>query len=239
MNININEVETADYNIIENIKTALIRLWKLKIIVILMTFVGLLVALLYIGIVGNKLYYRANASIYSMVYGSYEDSTDGVKVMNTYSGLLGSTRVCERASASLQERNISADELQNMVRANQIYLVGASSDSKKYGYELTLVTLSSSSDDLVQISNAMANAFVGEINDLLGTKTLQVLDQATRYSSYQTINARLYILLFSLGAFVGTAMIIFIKEFLSTKVFSVAQCEQNRSLILGMIPYGK
>lgn len=239
MNIDIRDIETADYNILENVKTAFIRLWKLKIIVLLMTLVGLLSALLYISIKGNQVIYRSNASIYSMVYGSYEDSTNGVEVMNTYSGLLGSTRVCERASASLQEMNISADVLRNMVDNGQIYLVGANKDSKKYGYELNLVTTAASPDFIVYISNAMANAFADEINDVLGTKTLQVMNQATNYYSYKLISTPLYIALFSLGAFFGTAGVIFIKEFFSTKVYSVAQCEQDKDMILGMLPYSK
>ena len=239
MNIDIREVETADYNILENVKTAFVRLWKLKVVVLLMTLIGFLLCIIYISIVGNQVIYRSSASIYSMVYGSYEDSTDGVKVMNTYSGILGSTRVCERASASLQGLNISAEILQSMVSRGQIYIMGANTDSKKYGYELRLITTSESPEYIVYISDAMANAFADEINDLMGTKSLQVLDKTTNYYSFNTINVPLYLILFSVGAFVATAGIIFVKEFFSTKVYSVNQCESDKDMVLGMIPYSK
>ncbi len=239
MNMDIRELETADYNILENVKTAFLRLWRLKVVVILMTLVGLLVALIYISIVGNKVIYSSTASIYSMVYGSYEESTDGVAVMNNYSGLLGSNRVCERASASLQDLNISSSALQNMVAGGRIYLSGANRDSKKYGYELVLVTVAETPEYIISISNAMANAFVDEINDLLGTRTLQVLDESMGYYASDSISVPLYFTIFGLVAFIGTAGVIFIKEFFSTKVYSVAQCEQDKDMVLGMIPYNK
>ncbi len=237
--MDIRELETADYDILENIMTAFYRLWKQKIIVVLMTLVGVMASLIYIGIVGIQTYYRTNATIYSAVYGSYEDSADGVAVMNTYASLLGSQRVCERAAASLQGYNISAAALKSMVNNGTIYLAGASSNSKSYGYKLTLVAVSTSSDYIVDITNAMAKAFVDEINDFIGTGSLQVMDEAMSYGSYKSINASLYVVIFAVAAGILTAGIIFVKEFLSAYVYSVAQCEQNKNMILGILPYDK
>lgn len=239
MNVEVRELEMADYDLFENIKTAFQRLWKFKLVVVLMTLVGFLVSLIYISIVGISVRYSSSATIYSMVYGSYEDSTDGVKVMNTYASLLGSTNVCERAAVSLQEHGISGAALKNMVSAGQIYLSGASSDSKSYGYKLTLVTMRSTPEYVVDISNAMSKAFADEINDLLGSRTLQVVDSAVGVSSSKSMSAPLCMALFGAVAFVLTCAFIFIKEFLSTRVYSVAQCESQKDLVLGMIPYHK
>lgn len=239
MNMDIRELETADYDILENIKAASYRLWKQKIIVVLMTIVGVLASFIFIGIVGVQTNYIARASIYSAVYGSYEDSADGVAVMNTYASVLGSQRVCERAAASLQEHNISPAALKSMVNSGRIYLSGASTDSRSYGYQLTLVVSTSSYETVIDVTNAMAKAFTDEINDLLGSSTLQVLDEALGYSSSKTISVPLCVLLFAAVAFILTAVVIFIKEFFSAKVYTVSQCEQNKDLILGLIPYDR
>jgi len=239
MNVEIRELEIADYDLLENIKTAFHRLWKFKLVVVLMTLVGLLASLVYISIVGINVNYQSSATIYSMVYGSYEDSTDGVQVMNTYAELLGSSNVCERAAVSLQAEGITANTLRSMVSGGNIYISGASTDSKSYGYKLTLVTVSNTPDDVQSISNAMSKAFVDEINDLLGSKTLQVVDSATSVASSKSISVPVCIALFGAVAFVLTCAVIFIKEFFSVKVYSVAQCENRRELILGMIPYHK
>lgn len=236
MKMDVNELETADYDILENIKVAFYRLWKMKLIVVLMTLIGFLSFLVYIGIVGVHTTYATSASIYSAVYGSYEDSADGITVMNKYSSLLGSTRVCDRAASSLQEYGISSGTLRSMVSSGYIYLSGASSEAKSYGTKLTLVVRMDSSEHIVEIANAMAKAFSDEINDLLGISTLQVLDEALYYSSFKSINVMLYFILFGAVAFLGTAGVIFVKEFFASKVYSVAQCEPDEDLILGMIP---
>lgn len=239
MNVEVRELEMADFDLLENIKTAIYRLWKFKLVVVLMTLVGFLTALIYVGIVGISVQYYSSATIYSMVYGSYEDSTHGVKVMNTYASLLGSTNVCERAAVSLQDQGITGSMLKNMVSSGRIYLSGASSDSKYYGYKLTLVTRNSTSDYVVDISNAMSRAFVDEINDLLGSKTLQVVDSAVGISSSKSMSLPLCMVLFGTAAFALTCAVIFVMEFLSAKVYSVAQCENRKELVLGMIPYHK
>ena len=237
MNVDIRELEMADYDLLENIKTALRRLWKFKLVVVLMTLVGLLISLVYISIVGISVNYRSSATIYSMVYGSYEDSTDGVKVMNTYAPLLGTSNVCERAAVFLQEEGITGTTLKNMVASGRISLSGA--DSKTYGYKLTLVTVSDTPEYVEEISNAMSQAFADEINDLLGSKTVQVVDVANGVSASKSMSAGLCIAIFGAVAFMLTCMVIFLKEFFSPKVYSVAQCESQKELVLGMIPYRK
>lgn len=239
MNVDIRELEMADFDLLENIKTAFRRLWKFKLVVVLMTLVGFLASLIYISIVGISVRYYSSATIYSMVYGSYEDSTDGVKVMNTYAPLLGSTNVCERAAVSLQDYGITGSTLKSMVNGGQIYLSGASTDSKSYGYKLTLVAMSNTPEYVQDISNAMSKAFADEINDLLGSKTLQVVDSAEGVSSSKSMSVPLCIALFGMVAFILTCVVIFIKEFLSSRVYSVAQCESQKELVLGMIPYHK
>ncbi len=239
MNVDIRELEMADYDLLENIKTALQRLWKFKLVVVLMTLVGLLASLVYISIVGINVNYRSSATIFSMVYGSYEDSADGVQVMNTYAPLLGSSNVCERAAVSLQEEGITGAMLKNMVAGGQIYLSGVGKDSKSYGYRLTLVTVSNTPEYVEEISNAMSKAFADEINDLLGSKTLQVVDTADGVSATKSMSAGLCMMLFGAVAFILTCMVIFLKEFFSAKVYSVAQCESQKELVLGMIPYHK
>ena len=239
MNIDINELETTDYDILENVKVAFYRLWKMRYIVVLWTLIALLISFMYVLITGVETKYRSSASIFSAVYGSYEDSNDGVSMMNNYAGLLNSSRVCERAAVNLNDSNITAQKLKNMVNSGNIAISGASTASKSYGYELTLIVIQDSPKDVVEITNAMAKAFTDEINDLLGTSSLQVLDEAQYYSSYDATNYKLIILLCAVIGFVLSAGVIFVKEFFSVRVYSVAQCEMKKENILGLIPYNK
>lgn len=237
--MNINELETADYDILENIRVSIYRLWKLKVFVIIFTLLSLCASLIYIGIVGVHTIYRSSAAISSVIYGSYSESTAGVTGMNMYSGLLGSTRVCDRAAEKIGNSEITGRYLRSMVNSGKITLSGASNDSKKYGYSLTLIVADTTPNYVIDITNSMASAFVDEINNMLGTSSVQVLDEATNLYTTKSINVKLYMLLFAMAGFVLSAGCIFVVEFFSGKVQSVAQCERNKDLILGIIPSTK
>lgn len=240
MKMDIKELETADFDILENIKMAFYRLWKTKMIVLIMTLISLMAFVVYVGIVGVHTTYTTTASIYSAVYGSAQESDYGVSIMNKYSGLVGTSRVCERAAGNLVGTNITAQTLQSMAASGMIYMSGASTDSKKYGYRLVLVVRSNSPENVIEIANAMAQAFVDEINDLMGSNgSLQVFDKAVSVSTTKSMNVKLFAAIFAAAAFVGTAGIIFVLEFFSSKVYSVAQCEMDKDLVLGVIPYQK
>ena len=53
------------------------------------------------------------------------------------------------------------------------------------------------------------------------------------------MNSTLYLLVITGGAYVVVCGIIFLMAFFSPKVRSVAQCEQDEELILGLLPYAK
>ena len=237
--MDIKELEAEDYDLLENIKAAFHRLWKLKLVVVLSALVGLLAFFVFLSFTGNRTVYQAAAGIYSAMYGSYEDSAEGVRAMNTYASMLGTSSVCARAAETLGDPDITADDLANMVRRGEIYLSGASNNSKEFGYRLTLVTALENSNRIVDVTNAMAQAFSNELNDFLGVSTLRILDPATAYYASRSVNVKLYMALSGAAGFFLSAMVIFIQAFFSSKVYTIGQCEKNRNMILGMIPYSK
>lgn len=240
MQVDVNEIEVADYNILENIKAAFYRLWKLKLIVVFATAIGLLLSIAYIIFSGDSFNYYSNATIYSAVYGSYSETVSGVSIMNTYSSVLNSTRVCERAAAEISDSKITAEYLKELASGGKVYFSGASTESKSYGYKLILYTRLDNPDNVVTITNAMANAFVGEINELLGADVIQVFDKATVcFANSTSISKTLLIAIFCAVGFILSAGIIFVKEFFSSKIYLVSQCEKNKDLVLGIIPVAK
>ena len=239
MNSNVQDMEIADYNILQNIKASLYRLWKFKFVVVFATIIGFLLSIVYLTYVGDKFSYYSTATIYSAVYGSYSETTTGVSVMNTYAGILNSSRVCDRAAAEIGDARISGQYLQALVQNGKVYLSGASTSSKSYGYKLVLYTRLDTPDDVVAITNAMAKAFVSEINELLGVDVIQVFDEATACFATTQYSDFVMMIVFAAVGFVLSAGIIFVKEFFSSKVYVVAQCEKDKDLILGILPYTK
>ena len=237
MSDDIREMELADYGILQNIKASLYRLWKLKLIPFLSAGIGVLLAVAFLVYSGEENSYFASASIFSAVYGSYSETVSGVSVMNNYSSLLGTTRVCNRAVAEINKSDISAEYLVAQVKAGNIYLSGLK--SKSYGYKLDLCVRMEDPYYTVDVTNAMARAFASEINELLGSDVVQVFDEATYVRVIPKISKLLVIGLLAGAAFVLACAIIVIKEFFSSKVYVVSQCEADKDNILGIIPYNR
>ncbi len=239
MRLEVKELELADYDLLENIKAAFYRLWKLKSAVIIITLMGLLASFIFLGFIGVRDEYEATATIFSAAYGSLSESSTGVTVMNTYSSLLNSTRVCEKAAAELNNSAYPADVLKEMVEEEEIYIDGANTNSRYYGYTIDLVVVAEDPYDSIRIANAMADAFVLEINDIVGGGTLQIMEEARKVEESKNISVIIVALIFSGIAFVFSSLIIFAKEFFTEKVYTIPQCEQNGDLILGLIPDAK
>lgn len=239
MRLDIKELELADYDLLENIKAAFYRLWKLKSAIVVMTLIGLVASFIFIDYIGVKTNYQATSTIFSAAYGSISDSSAGVSVMNNYSPLLDSNRVCEKAAAILNNSAYTAEVLKTMIEEDEIFISGASQNSKYYGYKIDLVAVAGTPSDAVKIANAMADAFVSEINDMVGGGTLQVMDEANSVEETKSISVLLVALVFTVITFVFSVLIIFAKEFFSELVYTIPQCEQNEDLILGLIPNGK
>lgn len=235
----IKDIETADFDFIENILVAIREVWRKRLLVLLITIAGFLIAIIFISIRGNSVRYYSSATLFSAVYGSYSDTNDGVAAMNRYTDLIRSSRVCNRAAQALTEYNITAKDLQKMISDGMIKVSGASTKSTSYGYKLTISVFSDAAEQVNPITNAMASAFANELNDLIGKNAIQVMDEATGYSEFNTLNTKLYMLVFPGAAFVLTCAVIFAVAFLSPWVRSVAQCEQDNDLILGLLPYAK
>ena len=239
MNTEINDMEITDYNILRNIASAIYRTWKMKWIIVFATIIGGLLAVAFVKFRGDKYSYYSTAAIYSAVYGSYSETTSGVTLMNTYSSVLGTSRVCERAAAEIDDSRVTANYLMNLVASGAVSLVGANSESRKYAYRLVMQTVLDYPDNVVAITNAMANAYVSEINDLLGADNLQVFEKAMVTGIYKANTDYIIVAILAAVGFFLSAGIIFVKELFSSKVYIVSQCERDKNLILGLLPYTK
>jgi len=239
MNTDIKEMEIADYNILRNVVSALYRTWKLKWIIIFATAIGGLLAIAFVKFRGDNYSYYSYAAVYSAVYGSYTETTSGISIMNSYASVLGTSRVCERAAAEIDDPRVTANYLMDLVASGYVYLAGASSESKKYSNRVLVYTVLDSPENVMEITNAMADAYVSEMNDLLGNDTIQVFERATETTGARSLSNYLIVAIAAaVGLFLSGA-IIFFKEYFSSKVYIVSQCEPDKDLILGLLPYSK
>lgn len=197
-------------------KLALFSLWGKKVLIIAITILAFLVGILVTLTADVSNTYGAKSSVYGAIYGSYEESTDATRAMLNYADVLTSKKVCERAESIIGDANITAQDIQKMVSSNY------SADS----ILLEIYAYSERPEVAVSVANAMAQAFVIEMQNLLASDAVQMLDSAD--TCWLNKNGFLSLwkkrILCGLIGFVMSCAVFFVIELFSDKVKSIEQC---------------
>ncbi len=197
-------------------------------------FIGIMVAVLCLD---TENVYDAKASVYSIAYGSYADSADGIQAIRTYRDIVKSVRVAERAAVLLGDSSLDKYAIYDMIEVEQ-------GEVNDYGIEsessiINIHAKSTNPEDAIRVANAVASAYAMEVTSITNSDSVQVLDEA--YYCEVTYNALkqqiLYTALITVaGTFLAMAVIV-LMEIFSTKIVSVEQGSLYGELdIIGVIP---
>ncbi len=197
--------------------------------------IGILVAVFYLD---TENVYDAKSSVYSITYGSYADSANGIQAIKTYSDIVKSLRVAERAALLLGDDSLDKFTIYDMIEVDEPepnslgYITDDSSIIQIHAY-------ATNKDDAIRVVNAVANAYVMEVTSITNSDSVQVLDEAyTCEITYNALKQQLiYIGIFTvLGILFGCAVIVLIEIF-SQKITSLKQGSLYNQLdIIGVIP---
>lgn len=210
-----------------NIKRCFYELWKKKKIIVLIGAFSILVGIfmmLNVEEVGN---YSAMASVYSVVYGSYDETMTEQSNLSEFVEIGGSTNVAKRAAGILDREDITEDVIQNMyyISSNGNFMYISS-----YSYDAELA---------VNIANAVAEAFVIEYRNLTGGENIQVFESAEMATSYggDETNKKMTLIIYTCVGIFLVCFILVIRVIFSTKIQDYTECDLNGKIeILGVIP---
>ena len=211
---------------LEDFKLAFIEIWKQKIIIGIITIIGALVGLLVYAFTDHTVEYYSKATVYGASYGSYENSEAGTTAMIKYSEVGSSKKVCGRAASTINNGIIDGDTIQKMIYVS-------------LNTESNIVTVYAYSTDpavAVKVADAVAEAFVTEINNIVGSSAIQMLDGAEKYYISRDDNPLKTIVIVMAIAFVGSCLVVAVKELFSSKVKTIAQCTDGTDKIIGILP---
>lgn len=197
--------------------------------------IGIFVAVFF---VDTKNVYDAKSSVYSIAYGSYSESAEGINAIKTYSEIVKSLRVSERAALLLGDDSLDKFTIYDMIEVEEPVL-------NSYGYveeESAIINIhaySTNKEDAVRVANAVANAYVMEVTSITMSNSVQVLDEA--YNCDITYNARknqlLYIVVITAIGLLLSCAIIVLHEIFSSRIRSLKQGSLYGELeIIGVIP---
>ncbi len=217
-----------------------ISLWKHRYFVIAMGILGTIIGVLFtIFVVPKENKYTATASVYCVSYGSLTESVDGTSVMRTYSSIIKSHRVTEHAAMLIADPEITGEDIYEEIEVDPLVVRGTT-----YVYEtdtpiISMHAVHEDENHAVSVVNAVADAFVQEINSMSDIMAIQVLDYA--YDGTLTYNAMqtcflVVILLTLLGIFLGCLIILFRVVF-TDRVLSVTDAGLFGQMdVVGIIP---
>lgn len=222
-------IEMNDEIRFQDFKLAFIAVWNKKIYVLVCCLITFLLGILLTITANTQNTYCAMSSVYGAIYGNYEESSDATSAMLSYADVLTTKKVCERAESFLGTSNITADDIQRMIRAEY------SSDS----IILKIWATADNPETAINVANAVGEAFVIEMQTILGSDAIQMLDTADRYYIETNGFRELWKkrLIFAFLGFVGSCVVIFALELFSNKIKTVEQCIFDEDdVILAILP---
>lgn len=182
--------------------------------------------------------YGATSSVYSVSAGSYKDSQTGISAMNDYADIATSMKVCERAALLMGNENITGKHIMN---ATFVKTTENSSSTNGQVDSAILKITSYWTDPVVamEMSQAVAEAFIVEMQNILGTDDVQLLDKPYNYFiSYNATQHQWKIRMIALlaGAAIAIAIIV-LTEIFDTKARTIRECSLREELpVIGVIP---
>ena len=183
--------------------------------------------------------YEAVSSVYNISYGSYAESEQGLSALRTYSDIIKSYRVAERAALLLADPTVTKDMIYNMINVDSRVVRGTTYVYEDNSSVILIHANSESESNAIRIVNAVADAFVMEINGISETESTRVLDYA--YDGEVVYNAVATQLTVAgagfVGGFVLGCMIILCGIVFSGKIVSVNDAGLYGQMeIVGVIP---
>lgn len=187
--------------------------------------------------------YEATSSVYGMSAESYSYTQVGVSAMNDYADIATSMKVCERATLLMGNAQVTGEDIRKATTVS----TGKKSTSSTAAAQAdsTILIIKCQSNNPVQameMSQAVAEAFIMEMENILGTDVVKLLDKPYSYEvAFDATQNQwmIRIMAFLFGA-VFAAVIIVLGEIFDSKARTIRECTLGEELpIIGVIPMTK
>lgn len=219
---------------------ALLKKWKFIALIMVLFFVG---GFAYTIVPGEDMY-TAYATVYAASDTSYAEAANAVTAMNAYLDVAKSYKVSQRAALILGRGDIEAEDLMKNVSVSSTSKSASSTStvSNFLSASATIIMFRAYDQDpelAMAMADAMAQSYTIEMESILKTDSVKMLDNAFTYSlSY---NAKRQAWKFRLEAvavgLVIACLIIVACEIFDRKVRTVRDATIRNNLpIIGIIP---
>jgi len=209
-------------------KQVFLSLLRNKLLIILITGIGLFAGLLFTARRPAASQYDATAAL-SVAFGYDQGQISGSTVISHYSALVTSNRVCEYAASLLEGEGLTGSQIRRMVSISE----GNSS------YVLRISARSTSPRLAIMVANAVAEGFVAQVSVMTGNRTVRVMDAAVSAGIVDSNRSMSIRLLAPAAAFIIACVLVVLMEMYTRTLRSVKQCVVHEGELLAVIPLPK
>ena len=186
--------------------------------------------------------YSATSSVYVMSAESYSQTQVGITAMNAYADIATSMKVCERAALLMGAENVTGEKIMKATTVSTGEESVASAYIQKNSTVMTVTCQSNNPVEAMEMAQAVAEAFVMEMENITGTDAVRMLDKPHAYQvAYDATQHQwlIRILVFLLGG-VFAAGIVVLAELFDSKARTIRECTMKDELpVIGVIPVTK
>ena len=194
-------------------------LWSKKLLILLITLLFAVIGIS-LTIEEREDKYKATTTLYSVASGSYSESKTGISAMNDYVDVATSHKVCQRAAYMLGRPDIDASTVMKSIKVvENESSSSASSSAARLANDSAIIIITAVTNDAnvsMQMADAVAEAFVMEMENIIGTASVQILDEAYDYEVASYGNAERWktrVLATAFGFIISCCMIVFFEIF--------------------------
>ena len=186
--------------------------------------------------------YSATSSVYVMSAESYSQTQVGITAMNAYADIATSMKVCERAALLMGAENVTGEKIMAATTVSAGEESATSVYVQKNSTVMTVTCESNNPVEAMEMAQAVAEAFVMEMENVTGTDAVRMLDKPHAYK--MTFDATQHqwmirIVAFLFGAVFAAAIIVFTEVF-DAKARTIRECTMKDELpVIGVIPVTK
>ncbi len=212
-------------------------------------YIALITALFFIIGVGLSLdvgddKYTSTATVYAASEKNYNEAANAVTAMNAYLNVATSYKVCQRAALILGRSDIDANDIKNSLMVTSSVKTSSSSTTimnfmNSSATVLSFAAVSSDPELSREMADAVAEAYVIEMANILKYDSVQKLDSAS--TGTMSYNARtqafIYRIEFMIAGFALACIFIVACEIFGKKVRTIREATiRNQIPIIGIIP---
>ena len=205
----------------------LVKLWRNKWVIVFVTLAGFFAGM---AVTANRepvISCRATSSV-CVTYTTYQEQLRGSSAITSYSELVRSYLVCQRAAELIESTGLTPADIQKMVdnivssNSNVMY-INATADEPLLA---------------IMVANAVAQAFTEKISSVSGNNSLQVLDIAGSVQTITSSSNTIIVAAVAAPLLLSCAWII-LKEIIKGKLRLISQCVEDPEELLCILPDAK